>query len=224
MTRTITVKGTGSVSARPDYIILMFSISAKDPDYETAMKTASERIAALEAAALAAGFEKGALKTAGFSVNTQYETVKDDCGNFQSVFAGYSCSYRLKLAFDFDSGRLAAVLSAAAGSGAEPEVGISFTVKDPAKVNEALLASAAANGRAKAEILCRASGVELGQLVSIDYSWSERNIFSPTQYNLENSAMPMLAAKGRCAPEIQPDDIELHDTATFVWEIQNLYS
>ena len=220
MTRTITVKGTGSVSARPDYIVLMFSVSARDMDYEKAMEEASGRIAALEAAVRETGFEEGALKTAGFNVSTQYESAKDDCGNFQSVFAGYSCFYRLKLAFDFDSGRLADVLSAIAGSGTNPELNISFTVKDVAKVNEALLASAAVNARTKAEILCRASGAELGQLISIDYRWNERDIISPTQYSLENGAMPMLAAKGRCVPEIRPDDIDLHDTASFIWELQ----
>ena len=37
MTRTITVKGIGSISAKPDYITLSLSIDAKDMDYEKAM-------------------------------------------------------------------------------------------------------------------------------------------------------------------------------------------
>lgn len=117
------------------------------------------------------------------------------------MFAGYACLYRLKLAFGLDSKRLAAVLSAVAGS-------------------EALLASAAANAREKAQVLCRASGVELGKLIRIDYSWDELNLVSPTRYELADSAMPLMAAGKRCAPEIQPDDIDLHDTAAFVWELE----
>lgn len=219
MKRTITVKGVGSVSVRPDYITLTLSITEKNMDYEAAMDGAARRIARLEGAAAETGFEQGALKTLSFNVNTQYESVRDDNGSYQNVFAGYACLYRLKLAFGLDSERLAAVLSAIAASGAEPELNISFTVKDPAKVGEELLASAAANAREKAAALCRASGVGLGKLISISYSWDELSIVSPTRYELADCAMPLMAAGKRCAPEIEPDDIDLRDTAAFVWEI-----
>ena len=56
------------------------------------------------------------------------------------------------------------MISAIANSGANPELSIAFTVRNPAKVSEELLESAALNARAKAEILCRASGSEMGQL------------------------------------------------------------
>ncbi len=219
MERTITVKGVGSVSAKPDYIVLSFSIEGKDKDYEKAMERAARKLDLLEAAAERVGFEKGALKTVSFSVNTQYENVKDAEGIFQRVFAGYDCVYRMKLSFDHDGKRLAAVLTAIADSGADPELNISFTVKDPAKVSEELLESASANARKKAEALCRASGVELGQLVSIDYDWGKLNIVSPTRYELGDSIMPLMAKSCR-SPEIEPDDIDLHDTATFVWKIE----
>lgn len=220
MTKTITVKGVGSVSVKPDHIILTLSITEKDMDYEAAMEGAAKRISKLEAAAMAAGFEKGALKTLSFNVDTRYESVRDSDGNYQSVFAGYACSYRLKLAFDLDNERLAAVLTAVAASGAEPELGIAFTVKDPAKVDEELLASAAANAREKAQVLCAASGVGLGELLSIDYDWDELRIVSKTRYEVADAAMPMMAAGKRSVPEIEPDDIDLHDTAAFVWEIR----
>ena len=53
---------------------------------------------------------------------------------------------------------------------------IAFTVSNPAKVSEELLESAAQNAQAKAEILCRASGItftgntELGAYLYIDYN------------------------------------------------------
>ncbi len=220
MTRTITVKGTGSVSAKPDYIILTLSISAEDMAYERAMEEAARRIGLLEEAAVQAGFAKSDLKTTSFNVNTQYETITDPQGGFRRQFTGYVCAYRLKLAFDLTAGRLAAVLSAIAGSGAKAELHIAFTVKDPAKVREELLASAAANAREKAAVLCRASGVELGELLRINYDWSELRLVSQTRYAMEDCVMPMMAAAKTCAPEIEPDDIDLSDTACFVWEIE----
>lgn len=219
MMRTITVKGVGSVSARPDYITLSLGIEAQEKEYNDAMQMATKRINSLEAASLKVGFEKGDLKTTSFNVSTVYESVKDRSGNYKREFVGYNCSYRLKLAFDFDSKRLAEVLSAISNSGGKPELSIAFTVKDAAKVSEELLMSATKNAREKAEILCRASGAELGSLQSIDYNWGELNIISRTSYEMEDCIIPMMALRECAAPEIEPDDIDLHDTATFVWEI-----
>jgi len=161
--RTITVKGTGNVSARPDYIILSLNIETLSKTYDRAMSEATERIERLQGAAVRVGYRKEDLKTTSFDVQTRYENVKDRQGNYKREFAGYACSYRLKLAFDFDSKQLAKVISAIADCGAQPELSIAFTVKNPARVSEELLINATENARAKAEILCKASGSTLGQ-------------------------------------------------------------
>lgn len=97
---------------------------------------------------------------------------------------------------------------------------IAFTVRNPAKVSEELLESAAKNARAKAEILCRASGSEMGQLLSIDYNWGELNIVSRTSYEMEDCLMPLAAMDKCCVPEIEPDEIDVSDTVAFTWEIK----
>ena len=76
------------------------------------------------------------------------------------------------------------------------------------------------NARAKAEILCKASGAELGQLISIDYNWGEVNIISRTSYEMEDCLMPLAAMGKCCTPEIEPDDIDVSDTVAFTWEIK----
>ena len=50
--RTVTVKGTGNVSARPDYIILSLNIEALSETYDRAMSEAAERIERLQGAAV----------------------------------------------------------------------------------------------------------------------------------------------------------------------------
>lgn len=217
MNRTITVKGVGSVSAKPDYITLSLGIESKEKDYESSMQKAAERIELLEKAVLPLGFEKGCLKTTNFNVSTAYDSYRDKNGNYQRVFAGYVSNYRMKLSFDFDSKRLSQVLSAISSGGADPDLNVAFTVKDPTRISEELLTSAAENAKQKAEVLCKAAGATLGQLVTIDYNWGELNIISNTGYEMDEEIMPLMA---KCAaPEIEPDDINVHDTATFVWEI-----
>ena len=165
--RTITVKGTGNVSARPDYIILSLNIETLSKTYDRAMSEAAERIERLQGAAVRVGYHKEDLKTTSFDVQTRYENVKDRQGNYKQEFAGYACSYRLKLAFDFDSKQLAKVISAIADCGAKPELSIAFTVRNPSAVSEKLLISATENARAKAEILCKASSNTLVSEVEV---------------------------------------------------------
>lgn len=219
MPRTITVKGMGRVTTSPDYVVISMSLTAQENDYEETMELAAKKIEYLNASLEEIGFEKKSVKTTNFNVRTDYERVKDRNGNYKSVFNGYICSHRLKVEFDFDTKRLAQTLYAISKCLAEPEISISFTVKDPSAVNKELLKSATINAKEKAQILCEASGVELGQLLTIDYNWGELNIVSHTDYMLEDRCMAMPVG-GLAEMEIEPDDIDVSDTATFVWEIK----
>ncbi len=216
--RTITVKGIGKVTASPDYVVLSMSLESRDMNYDKAMEKASLHIQHLNETLEAVGFEKKAVKTTNFNVRTDYSSRQDSTGNYQRIFEGYVIHHNLKLEFDFEIYRLSQALSAIAGCIAHPELSIAFTVRDAAAVKEEMLRSAAENARRKAEILCEASGVNLGSLQTIDYNWGELNIYSPTRYELaeECVAAPMMAR----GINIEPDDIDASDTATFVWEIQ----
>lgn len=116
-------------------------------------------------AAVSAGHSKDALKTINFGVSSEYDSVRNSKGTYQRVFVGYNCSYNTRLSFDFDRDMLERTLNAIAESKAEPELSIRFTVRDGSAVKSALLKAAAENAREKAQILCRASGVELGRAV-----------------------------------------------------------
>lgn len=217
MEKTITVKGTGNISVQPDLTIVTLTLKSLDRDYEKAMQYASEKLAALQDALSKIGFGKSDLKTTGFNVNTEYESIRDKNGNYKSVFEGYSCVQGLKIEFDFDTKVLSKVLSAIAACISEPQLNIRFSVKDKAAVNEALLESAAANAKKKAEILTKASGVKLGELISINYSWAELDVYSDTRYDMEEKCM---CAEASIAMDITPDDIGVGDSATFVWTIE----
>lgn len=220
MPRTITVKGIGKVSAAPDLVVLSMGLESQDMDYEKAMSIASENIEHLNEALEKVGFEKKSVKTTNFNVRTDYEYKRKKDGTNERIFNGYIVNHNLKVEFDFDSARLTKALSAVGSCLAHPQLSIAFTVKDATAINEEMLRSATANAKRKAEILCDASGKELGELLSIDYNWGELNVYSNTRYALEEDclAAPMMA---KCANiEIEPDNIDVSDTATFVWEIK----
>lgn len=214
--RTITVKGIGAVSVKPDLIVLRLSMETAEYEYDAAMKAAAEKIDFLNKALEAAGFEKKSAKTADFRVRADYDRLNDGKGNYTSVFMGYKCRHELKIEFDFDTKRLAKALSEISECIAKPEISIDFTVKDSSAVSGELLKAAVKNAREKAEILCAASGAKLGELLSIDYNWGELHLYSSTDYDVEGKCMMFGAADDM---DIEPEEIKARDTATFAWEI-----
>lgn len=214
--RTITVKGIGAVSVKPDLIVLRLSMETAEYEYDAAMKAAAEKIDFLNKALEAAGFEKKSAKTADFRVRADYDRLNDGKGNYTSVFMGYKCRHELKIEFDFDTKRLAKALSEISKCIAKPEISIDFTVKDSSAVSGELLKAAVKNAREKAEILCAASGAKLGELLSIDYNWGELHLYSATDYDVEGKCMMLGAADDM---DIEPEEIKARDTATFEWKI-----
>lgn len=218
MAGTITVKGTGSVTAAPDYVVLSLTLEAHSMDYGETMENGVEQLGLLTGALCCAGFNKNDLKTVGFNVRTDYRGEQDEHGMYTNVFNGYVCTHQLELGFDMDSERLSDAIEAIAYCIASPMLSIRFTLKDSTAVKEELLASAAENARRKAEVLCRASGAALGKLVSISYDWVDLDIRSNTEMCMEDGCV----AKGmRAAMRFSPNDIRLNDSAVFVWEIEN---
>ncbi|MDE7230900.1 MAG: SIMPL domain-containing protein [Oscillospiraceae bacterium] len=217
MKRTITVKGVGTASAKPDFIVISMNIVSKDPEYVKAVANANERIALLQNAIIKAGFVKEDLKTLSFNVRTAYKNEQNERGMWVSVFDGYECRYRLKLSMDMDAKRLADTLTEISDSKADAEFNIEFTVKNPEEIGEAVLRSATENAKRKAKILCEASGEKLGELISIDYDWSDIHVASASVYSAGNMVRGI--AEDAAMPEFEPEDIRSSDSVTFIWEI-----
>lgn len=216
MGRMITVKGIGKVSQRPDYVEITMMLQTSDKDYEKTIETASMKLEEVNEKVREAGFDKTALKTTEFTINTSYDEVQDSNRHYRNVFKGYICQQALKISFDFDRQVLSKTLSMFSKLASHPKIDVEFTVRDSTAVSEKLLQDAAANAKRKAEILTKASGATLGKLLSIDYDWGEISVFSDTEYSFMHESgihtdMNM--------PDICPDDIHVKDTATFIWEL-----
>lgn len=217
MERLITVKGIANIKVKPDLIVITMNLVSHKYNYDETMKLAAESVDALERAIEEVGFNKKDLKTTRFNITTSYTNYYDKNNKYKSKFDGYKSEQDLKLQFDLDMELLSKVLTAIAKSKVEPRFNIRFSVKDKDVINEELLIKATENARSKAEILTKASRTALGKLVKIDYSLGEINIYSNTNYEIENKSYVM---EESYAPNIEPDEINVSDTITFVWEIK----
>ena len=73
------------------------------------------------------------------------------------------------------------------------------------------------NSREKAEILATSAGVKLGEVQNIDYSWGEIEIRTSPVDMLEIGSYKMESSYDI---DIEPDDIDVADTVTILWEIK----
>ncbi len=213
------VKGVGRVLAKPDYVVIKLDLESKKLEYNESIVAEAEKINALTKALVRLGFEKDCLKTTDFNVSTQYRYEEDEHENSKRIFDGYVVSHELKLFFDFDTDQLSKVLKAISTCPADPTMHVKFTLKDTTAVNEEMLRSATENAKRKAQVLCDAAGVKLGELVDINYSWGEIDFYSPTSMYNDEYELKRFALMSAPVVDFTPDDIDVSDSATFVWEI-----
>ena len=218
MDRILTVTGLAKLSVAPDTIVLWMNTQYKNEDYDEAMRLSAEGTETLRAALEVAGFDGAELKTADFNINPEYEGRQDTMtGAYSRRFIGYCACHRMKIAFPAENALLGKALAAVMSSGAAPEFGINYTVKDTESVKNELIKKAVADSRKKAEILAEAAGVRLGPIASINYSWSSLELVSN---RMSMDAVPLMAAKTAApAMNIEPEDIDVSDTVTVIWSI-----
>lgn len=228
MERTITIKGVGRATIKPDFVILSLKVDAKEKKYADTVAAAQKKIQRLNEALEAAGFEPDCAKTTSYDVHENYSYFRNRKDQVERKSEGYECIHRLKVEFDYDMQLLSKAITIISTSFADPRLNISFTVKDKEAVGEKILSNAAKNAKRKAESMCDAVGATLGKLITIDYNWKEINFHSKFDFMKRNTA-PMTPVDGTLimsapmhteAIDIQPDNIDVSDTATFIWEIE----
>ena len=96
---------------------------------------------------------------------------------------------------------------------------ISYTVSNPEKYKNKLLENAINNSKEKAIVLANASGVKLGNILSIDYSWSELRI-SSSPFENKKWFFEEDNDESDYVIDVEIDDIDVTDTVTVIWNIE----
>lgn len=220
--RTIRVTGKGQIKVKPDTTRITISLEGTWPEYGETLRHSSQDTERLKDVLSAFGFARSDLKTLNFNVETEYESYKDK-GTYKQRLIGYKFTHMMKVEFPSDNDRLGKVLYALANCPLKPEFRLSYTVSDPEAAKNDLLGKAVTDAKEKASVLTQAAGVTLKDIQSIDYSWGEIDFeYRPMNRMLmadEYLARPMAAESPSYDMDIEPDDIEVSDTVTVLWEI-----
>ena len=220
--KTIRVTGKGQLKVKPDTTRITVTLEGTFPEYGEALRRSSQDTEQLRDLLAAFGFERSDLKTLNFAVDTEFESYRDKNNDYKQRFIGYKFRHVMKVEFDSDNQLLGKILYALANCPLRPEFRLSYTVRDQESAKNELLGKAVSDAKEKAVVLTAAAGVQLRDIQSIDYSWGQIDFeISPMNRALMNEeclAAPMTAG-GSYSMDIEPDDIDVSDTVTVLWEI-----
>ena len=106
-----------------------------------------------------------------------------------------------------------------ANSDLNPELRLGYTVRDKESAKNELLGKAVADAEEKAHVLTAAAGVQLRDIRRIDYSWGEVDFEVRPMRNMVAMKSAAVDESFGYSMDIEPDDINVSDTVTVVWEI-----
>ena len=95
-------------------------------------------------------------------------------------------------------------------------------MKDQEAARNELIGRAVIDAKEKAKVLANAAGVSLKDIQSIDYSWGRIDFdVRPMRGDMlaEEEDVCCASAIPGYAMDIEPDDINISDTVTVIWEI-----
>ena len=212
MSRNVIAAGSGIARLAPDTATLALWLRAQNADYNTAAEALKKGAAIVEAAVKTTGVDVQ-VKAEDFSVDARYEYKKDLAGNQKRVLAGYEARQMVRVTVAHEGVNVILVQNALQKCGADADLTVSYSLKDESAAEKLALEKACKDAREKAEVMCAAAGVKLGQLISVS---------NGSEAVLQPAAPVMLrAVAAEAAPAaVEAEDIEVHATATLVFEIE----
>jgi uncharacterized protein YggE len=209
--RAIHVTGSGSVTGEPDIATLDLGVSVEKETVAEAREEAASAMTALIASLKANNVAEKDIKTENFSIHPQYDYT--DNGR---ILRGYRVNNTVRAKIR-ELATLSDVIDAAAAAGGNSIVinSIQFMIDDTTPLQTQARSLAVKDAEAKAQTLAEASGVTLGEPITI----TESTYFEgpPIPFAMEEEAFDDAA---RTATPIVAGELTVTVNVTVVYEIE----
>ncbi len=207
--RTIHVTGSGSVTGEPDIATLDVGVSVEKETVAEAREEAASAMTALINSLKANNVAEKDIKTENFSIYPQYDYI----GNGR-ILRGYRVNNTVRAKIR-ELGTLSDVIDGAAEAGGNSIVinSIQFMIDDTTPLQTQARSLAVKNAEAKAQTLAAASGVRLGEPVTI----TESSYFAGPPILTTEAAF---AEGARTSTPIVPGALTVTVHVTVVYEIE----
>ena len=208
---TVTVSGTGHMSARPDEAVINIGVQSSGSTAAEALDANSQQMQKVLSRLKAEGIPDSAIETSDVSV---YGYPIHDPKTGQQTGTSYQASNSAKVTLT-DFSAIGSVFAAAAEAGANNLSGPIWQLSDNTKAQSEALAQASAQARAKAEAFAAANGVTLGEVLVLTEGYS-----SPVYYYGARAESATTTAGGAVyAPPINPQNLDIYINATVTYQL-----
>ena len=220
MTRTIKVTGKSNVQATPDNTRISLTSSDTLQEYDLCLAKSVEDMNLIVECIKQFGFDRKELKTSSFDISRKTESYRDKHDNWKYRFIGYEYTENLNFTFKNDNERLGKILYALAHLSIIPQINISYFCSDVETIKNQLLELAIKDAKKKAELLTSASGVQLCEILDIDYSWINVSFESDEMKFCQPMALEDCCASAAYDVDFEPDDISTSDSVRITFRIE----
>ena len=162
--RTITVAGTGYVSAEPDVVHITLGVVSDAETAKAALEANTKSMNAIGQALKARGIDAKDVQTNNFAVSPRYRQGK---GGDQPTISCYQVQNTLRVVLR-DVPALGGILDQVIQLGSNQVHGIAFESSKADSLRDEARKTAVANARHKAEIYAAAAGAKLGRVLDIE--------------------------------------------------------
>lgn len=206
--RTVTVTAEGTASGTPDTAVVQLGVQTQAASAKDALDQANQKASQLLDALKFSGVKPEDITTTNVFVYPQYASNSQTITGYQ---AGNSVSATIR-----DVSKAGAIIDAAAGVVGDQITlqGVSFNIDDTGNLRKAARDDAVAHAKSQADQLAAATGMKVGQVVSI-VEGSVPNI--PLVY--ADASAPATTAAGSAPVPLQPGQQELNLSVTIVYEL-----
>ena len=160
--RTVSVRGTGSVSVEADRAIIVLSVITTARDAGTAASQNAEKMAQVQNAVIGAGGSQDAISTENYTIYQEYEYVKE-----RRVAGDYRVSNEIKI-FLKNKDLASTIIDAAIAAGANALSSLTFTVSSPELAIKQARTAAVQNAQESANLIAGTAGAQLGKVLKIE--------------------------------------------------------
>ncbi|WP_192821295.1 SIMPL domain-containing protein [Rufibacter sp. LB8] len=214
MERKLTISGKGQVAVSPDIIVISFNAEARAWEYSKTVAELNQKVENLRALVERVGVDRKQVKTKDFSIqkSTNWNKKLE-----KHEFNGFKATHALELELPLERDLINTLLAKVSKEVESLDFRIAFGVKDAREAQQRAILEAIAKAKENAALIAQATGVQLQEILDIDFSYREITLRSKRHdYPLyEADAMTLYEP----TLDFEPDDIDLNETVTIVWRI-----
>jgi uncharacterized protein YggE len=211
---TLTVSGSGEVSAAPDQAIVQLGAVAQSKRAADAQEQVNRVVGAILKAIQAAGISKHNISTTELTLVPVYERPNRAPAQQTTPprIVGYSATNVVRVEIH-EIDKIGDVIDAGIGAGANRLEGLSFALKDDTLLRQKALQQAVLNARAKAEAIADALKLRLVRILEI----TEEGV-QAVRPRLRMQRMAVAAAE---STPVEPGRIQVSALVTIGYQIES---